>query len=152
MKKKSVKTASDGKKPDRFKATRKANGTFGIGNPGPLPGQGMSITRAIKLKLEEVPEGHRKTYLQLLIDRIMKKAIEDGDNVTIKEIWNYIDGMPRTSIQISAGDESIADNPEIMELTRKINDLYKKSNITGNGGGGDGKSADTLDIEASDKK
>ena len=52
-------------------------------------------------ELEEVPEGQKSTYLQLLIQRIMKEAIQDGDQQMITRIWNYVDGMPRQAIEHS---------------------------------------------------
>ena len=67
------------------------------GNPAGRPkGAGISITTAIKRELEKKPAGvGTATYLELLVKRIMKKAIQDGDQQTIKQIWNYIDGMPQ---------------------------------------------------------
>ena len=67
------------------------------GNPNGRPkGSGISITTAIKNELNKVPAGQDKaTYLDLLVKRIMKKAIQEGDQQTIKQIWNYVDGMPR---------------------------------------------------------
>lgn len=67
------------------------------GNPqgGGRPAGSVSITMAIKNKLMEIPEGKKKTYLALLIDRILVKAIAEGDPQTIKLIWNYIDSLPK---------------------------------------------------------
>jgi len=65
------------------------------GNPNGRPkGAGISITTEIKKKLEEVPDGRKATYLQLLINRILKGAIQDGDNRIIELIWKYCDGSP----------------------------------------------------------
>jgi len=73
-----------------------------INKEGRPKGAGISITTEIKRKLEEKPEGQDKaTYLQLLIKRILKKAVIDGDTTTIKQIWNYIDGMPKQAIEHS---------------------------------------------------
>jgi hypothetical protein len=71
------------------------------------PKGSVSITSAIKKELEKCPEGQDKaTYLDLLVKRIMKKAIMEGDQQTIKQIWNYVDGLPKQDIQIE-GDLSI---------------------------------------------
>jgi len=67
-------------------------------------GSGLSITTEIKKKLEQCPDGQKATYLQLLINRIVKQAIQDGDQQMIKQIWNYIDGMP-TQKNVVVGDE-----------------------------------------------
>lgn len=78
------------------------------GNPeGKPPGAGISITTEIKKKLAEVPEGQKATYLQLLINRILKQAIQDGDGQMIRKIWEYIDGMPKQSINLG-GELNIA--------------------------------------------
>lgn len=75
-------------------------GKFLPGNPGGgrPKGSGISITTEIKKKLEECPEGQKATYLQLLINRIMKQAIQDGDQQMITKIWNYVDGMPKQTL------------------------------------------------------
>ena len=78
---------------------RNAKGQFvpGVsGNPNGAP-PGISITAAIKAKLKEIPKGEQKTYLELLINKIMHKAIVEGDQTTLKAIWNYIDGLPKES-------------------------------------------------------
>jgi hypothetical protein len=85
-------------KPENTGEIRNEKGQFieGVsGNPNGRPkGSGISITTEIKRKLEEVPEGQKSTYLELLINRILKQAIQDGDTQMIKQVWAYIDGMP----------------------------------------------------------
>lgn len=78
---------------------RNSDGTFKQGHEG-MGGRpkGISITEEIRKKLAEVPEGQKKTYLEILILKILKKAISDEDEQMIKQIWNYIDGMPKQSI------------------------------------------------------
>lgn len=78
------------------------------GNPNGRPkGSGISITTEIKKKLAEKPEGQKATYLQLLINRIMKQAIQDGDQQMIKQMWNYIDGMPLQRNDLTSDGEKI---------------------------------------------
>ncbi len=72
------------------------------GNPEGRPkGSGISITTEIKKKLAKVPQGEKLTYLQLLIDKIMDQALKDGDKAMIRNIWNYIDGMPKQSSEVT---------------------------------------------------
>lgn len=72
------------------------------GNPDGRPkGSGLSITTEIKRKLTEVDEAEKSTYLQLLVDKIIKLAINDGNPQMIKQIWNYIDGIPQQKIEHS---------------------------------------------------
>lgn len=91
-------------------------------NPNGRPrGSGISITTRIKQELEKCPEGEdKKTYLELLVRRILKKAIVDGDQIMIKSIWNYIDGLPKQQIELSGGEESIT-----IELKTKANKIIK---------------------------
>ena len=105
--------------PDKSGANRQKNGTFGVGNtanPNGRPkGSGISITTAIKRELEKVPEGHKTTYLDLLVKKILKKGIIDGDNQTQKNIWNYVDGMPEQKTDFTTKGEKIMYMPsEIM--------------------------------------
>jgi hypothetical protein len=65
------------------------------GNPKGRPPGSVSITAEIKKKLQEIPEGQQKSYLELLINRILKQAVVDGNEQMIKQIWSYIDGTPR---------------------------------------------------------
>lgn len=98
----------------------------GTANPHGRPkGAGISITTEIKRKLEEVPDGHTSTYLKLLIDRILKQSIVEGDTKMIDRIWAYIDGMPRQSMTLS-GDE---ENPIQVHTDVKsmIDTIYGKS-------------------------
>ena len=88
------------------------------GNPKGRPkGAGISITTEIKRELERIPEGHKASYLQLLIKQILKKAILDGDGDMIKQIWNYLDGKPKESIDIT-------DRTELEMLKTKLKKLY----------------------------
>jgi len=102
---------ADNNAPDLTGENRNDKGQFveGVsGNPnGRPPGSGISITTEIKKKLEEVPEGQKATYLQLLINRIMKQAIQDGDQQMITRIWNYVDGMPKQSTDITSGGDKL---------------------------------------------
>lgn len=65
------------------------------GNPAGRPPGSVSITAEIKKKLQEIPDGQQKSYLELLINRILKQAVVDGNEQMIKQIWSYIDGTPR---------------------------------------------------------
>ena len=75
-----------------------------INREGRPKGSGLSITTEIRRKLLELPENQRKSYLELLVDRIMKQAIVDGDTRLIDRIWAYIDGMPKQSIEHGIDD------------------------------------------------
>ena len=61
----------------------------------------ISITAEIKKKLHEIPEGQQKTYLELLVNRIIKQAVVDGNEEMIMQIWNYIYSPPGPEAQAS---------------------------------------------------
>ena len=75
------------------------------GNPNGRPKGSVSVVEALKRKLEEVPEGQTKTYLELLVSRYMKNAIQDGDTQLIRDLINRVDGMPtqRQETDITSG-------------------------------------------------
>ncbi|MFA6386371.1 MAG: DUF5681 domain-containing protein [Candidatus Paceibacterota bacterium] len=75
------------------------------GNPMGRPKGSLSITQAIKDKLQEVYPGSdrkiKKTYLDKIVEGILKNAIEKGDTRSQKDIWAYIDGQPKVELEIN---------------------------------------------------
>ena len=111
----------NGEKPLQDKKT----GKFAEGNPGGPgrpEGAGVSITTAIKRELEKVPEGQKATYLELLVKKILKKGIVEGSDQTIKQIWNYIDGMPKQEIEQTTLNVDVED-----DITKEKADEIKRS-------------------------
>jgi len=69
-----------------------------------LPGAGsvkgsFSIKAMIKAKLQEVEPKNQKTYAELLVARIIQKAVVGGDDAQIKNILQYIEGMPKQTLE-----------------------------------------------------
>lgn len=61
------------------------------GNPkGRTPG--LSITAMIREELEKTPKGQEVSNKQLLIDKIIDKAINHGDKDMIRLCWDHLDG------------------------------------------------------------
>jgi len=91
--------------PNGEKSDRDNKGRFVEGNPGGpgRPEGSISFTAAIKKRLEEIPKGEKKTYLLQVVDVVMNKAVKEQDKDMIKLLWNYIDGMPKTNIDLSHG-------------------------------------------------
>lgn len=87
------------------------------GNPAGRPKGSVSITEAIKRKLSEVfippktpPEEINKikrTYLEAIVDTVMENALVAKDPRTIKDVWNYIDGLPKATIEVGGDKESL---------------------------------------------
>ena len=61
--------------------------------------KGISITEMVKEALEGKDKQTGKLWKDLLIDKIFKKAIRNGDQIMLKAIWSYIDGMPKQKIE-----------------------------------------------------
>ena len=95
------------------KPKRDENGRLlpgGTANPNGRPKGAVSVTEAIKRILQkELPEAtneEKRTYLDQIVQKIMDKALS-GDEKMLKNIWNYIDGMPQQSTDITSGGKPI---------------------------------------------
>lgn len=94
-------------KPEETGKIRDEQGRFvdGVsGNPAGRPKGSLSVTAMIKKRLEEVPPDKQKTYLEYLVDHIIKKAISDGDDKMIERIWAYVDGAPKQTVKTEFDD------------------------------------------------
>lgn len=105
------------------------------GNPKGRPVGTLSITGEIKAKLLKVypqklaqvtgDDGKKlfhikKTYLQMIIESIFDNAIKQKDPRTLNQIWAYIDGQPKATIDIGADKDSLND------LTNFFRSIAKK--------------------------
>jgi|TARA_Y100000310_G_scaffold325717_1_gene389599 hypothetical protein len=77
------------------------------GNPNGRPEGSISVVSALKRELAKTPDGEKKTYLELLVKRMLKKGIVDGDVSMIKDIVNRTDGLPRQNLDVTSGGENI---------------------------------------------
>lgn len=77
-------------------------------NPNGRPTGSFSITELVRKKLQELPEGEdKKTYAVLFIEKLFEKATKEGDEKTLKLIWNYIDGLPSQSVDLTSNGKDI---------------------------------------------
>jgi hypothetical protein len=77
-------------------------GDFAAGNKAPGGGQPrvtFSLKRLVREKLEEIEPRNKKTYAELLVNQVIKKAIVNGDDTSIKLIFNYLEGMPKQTLE-----------------------------------------------------
>ena len=88
---------------------RNPDGTFKDGHKklGGVKLGGKSFTTKVREALEKIAEGKDYTYEEAFIKSILKKAIVDGDASTQRMVWNYLDGMPAQSMDITSGGEKI---------------------------------------------
>ena len=96
------------------------------GNPKGRPLGSVSVTEAVKRKLLEVfpatgsdQNKEKKLYLDKLVERILENGIQNGESRTQKDIWNYMDGQPKATIDIGADKESLADLTEFFRAIGK---------------------------------
>lgn len=71
------------------------------------PKGSVSVVEALKRKLEECPDGNTKTYLELLVARYLKQAIQDGDTQLIKDLIDRVDGKPKQSTDITSNGKDL---------------------------------------------
>ena len=92
--------------------TDPVTGKFVKGNPGGgRPAGTLSVVQAIKKKLAQYIEEdaknrnltaeQKRTYLDLLVNKIMIKGIKEGDVSMIRDIINRVDGMPKQATEHS---------------------------------------------------
>lgn len=110
-------------------AERDENGRFTEnyeGGPG-RPKGSISITSAVKRKLEEIPEGQKKSYLEAFVTSMFYKAINEKDVQAQKMIWDQVDGKAKESIDHTTQGEKINDTSQKLELlAKKLSDELKK--------------------------
>lgn len=70
-------------------------------------GSGLSLTTEMKRKLAEVPKGSKASNLEKLIEKIFNLALKEGDQQIIKQIWAYIDGMPKQQTDVTTNGKDL---------------------------------------------
>jgi len=106
------------------------------GNPnGRPPGSGLSLTTEIKRKLAEVPNGSKASNIEMLIDKIFSMALKEKNEQIIKQIWAYVDGMPKQSTDLTTNGESIYQQLTDEQLNKIIRAKTEKLGITEIDGG-----------------
>ena len=108
------------------------------GNPKGRPIGSVSITAEIKARLLKVfPEKQaqvtrddgkkifqiKKTYLQKIVEATFDNAIVQKDQRSINQIWAYIDGQPKATLDIDVDKESLA---SLTDFFRAIANKNKK--------------------------
>lgn len=90
------------------------------GNPAGRPKGAVSVTEAIRRKLQELAPGQdKRTYLDELVERIIVGAINEGNTKLMEQIWNYMDGKPKGSLDIGF-DTGREDRASIRDTLNKI--------------------------------
>lgn len=68
-------------------------------------------------KHEEIAEERKnqKTYLDKVVAAIFDNGIRKMDSRTLKDIWSYIDGLPKGSFDLGVDREGLAELTEFMK-------------------------------------
>jgi len=77
------------------------------GNPNGRPKGTQNFTTKVRVALEKIAEGKNYTYEEAFIKSILKKGIVDGDPAIIRLIWNYLDGLPKQTMDLTSDGERI---------------------------------------------
>lgn len=85
------------------------------GNPKGSPKRDESLTGLMREFLKGIDEKTGKERRQMFIEKAFKKAEEEGDNVTMKLIWNYLDGLPQAKLDLTTKGEKINSLKELTD-------------------------------------
>lgn len=55
------------------------------------------LTTLLDEALRKMAEGHKESYDALLIKRVLRSAIVDGDMRAVEHIWDRIEGKPKSN-------------------------------------------------------
>src|SRR3990167_9140777 len=89
------------------------------GNLKGRPKDSFSLLTILKRELQRIPPElkgkERKIYADILVKKQLHKAIIEGDEQSIKLIWNYVEGMPKASLELEM--------PEVAEELRQTREM-----------------------------
>jgi len=102
-------------------------GKFAIGNPGGgRKKDSFSLVAILKRKLQECPPGeNKKTYAELLVDRVLRESVINGNTSMLKDVVDRIDGKAvQTMVVENEDDEEVE---ELRGLLKELTTSYKKT-------------------------
>ena len=90
----------------------------------PVGSKGLNLTSLLKDKLEFVPEGKKEAYKETFIKTLLHKALIEKDLQSMKLIMNYVDGLPKQSINLMG--EITVDEKKKKTVGEAINKFLNK--------------------------
>lgn len=117
------------------------------GNPNGRPKGAKGLTTLLREALQKMEAGNGEPYDALLVKRVLKMAISDGNEQMIKLCFNYIDGMPKQITELTGkdGKDLFEASDRIKELAKNLNEVYREGISDGGG-----VVSDTVDSAAQD--
>ncbi len=114
------------------------------GNPKGKPPGAFSLVALLKKKLQECPPGeNKKTYAELLIDRVLRASVIEGNVPMLKDIVDRVDGKAvQTMVVENEDDEELE---ELRGLLKELTTSCKKNDKPNTKSNGDHKLGVTSD-------
>jgi hypothetical protein len=76
-------------------------------NPYGRPIGSVSIVTELRKRLQEIPTGEKRAYIDLFVDRIMEKAMVEGDVAIMRDLIDRIDGKPAQSVDMTTNGKDL---------------------------------------------
>ena len=100
------------------------------------PKKGQTMTDILdwaldqKRKIKDDETGKEKALLlrHMLAEKLISKAIDDGDVAAIKYVFDRLDGKPKESVELSEKRNDIPDDPE--ERRRLMEQIERELALT----------------------
>ena len=97
-----------------------------IPNPTGRPPKDQSLTELMREYLYNIPKGQKKPYKEMFIEKTLLMAMK-GDIAALKLIWNYLDGMPKQSINTEISLNNEIDKEKQAKFSKVLEDFLSKN-------------------------